>query len=121
MMVIDEMAKLREGLDAAGLPWVDKSEYRYGMEFQRTHFVNKHHVACSAIYIPGMSYGWQGELLEVAPPLIRDEDYEDEVQGWLTAEEILAEWAQLASADSRPAQMWRFYELIDFLLNYVIM
>jgi len=93
MMVVKEMAKLREGLDNAGIAWVDKSEYRYGMEFQRTHFTNKHGESCSVVYIPGMSYGWQGELLESMPPLHRDDEFSDEVQGWLSADEILAEWA----------------------------
>ena len=96
MMVIEEMRKLREGLDAAGIKWHDKSEYRFGMEFQRTHFTNRQGVDCSVIYAPNISYGWQGEMLECMPPIDydpNDEDFADEVQGWLSADEILFAWA----------------------------
>lgn len=92
MILNDEMMKLREGLDAADVDWHDKSEYKYGMRFERTHFTNKHGEKCSVVYIPGVSYGWQAELLESMPPLDRDPDYYDEVQGWLMADEILAAW-----------------------------
>ena len=93
MMVLNnEMRKLREGLDAAGIKWYDKSEYCLGIEFQRTHFTNRQGADCSVIYAPGISYGWQGEKLECMPPLHRDDEYDDDVQGWLTADEILAAW-----------------------------
>lgn len=105
MMVLnDEMLKLREGLDAAGINWRDESENKYGMHFERTKFANKYGDDCSVIFIEGCSYGWQAGLLESMPPLTRDPDYYDEVQGWLTADEILAEWAQLASANFVPAR-----------------
>lgn len=93
MILNDEMMKLREGLDAAGVAWRDDSAYQFGMRFERTKFTNKYGDACSIIFAEGVSYGWQAGLLEVMPPLDRDPDYYDEVQGWLTADEILAEWA----------------------------
>ena len=48
------------------------------------------------IYAPNISYGWQGEMLECMPPIDydpNDEDFADEVQGWLSADEILFAWA----------------------------
>lgn len=92
MVKNSEMLKLRKGLNAAGVNWRDESENKYGMHFERTKFVNKYGDDCSVIFIEGCSYGWQAGLLESMPPLDRDPDYYDEVQGWLTADEILAEW-----------------------------
>lgn len=87
-----EMVKLRKMLDNAGIKWRDNSDYRFGMHFERTIFTNKFGEVCSVVYIEGMSYGWQGGFLECMPALNRDPDYDDEVQGWLTADEIAAEW-----------------------------
>ena len=87
-----EMTKLREALDAAGVKWEDNSDGRFGLFIYRTKFTNKNGELCSVIYGEGISYGWQAGLLEVMPPLQRDDVYDDDVQGWLTADEIIAEW-----------------------------
>lgn len=87
-----EMQKLRNALNAAGIKWRDDSECRFGMYFERTKFTNRHGENCSVVFIEGMSYGWQAGLLEVMPPLHRDDVYDDDVQGWLSADEIIAEW-----------------------------
>lgn len=87
-----EMRKLRDGLDKSGIKWYDDSDARFGLFIYRTKFTNKHGEDCSVIYGESISYGWQAGLLEVMPPLHRDDVYEDDVQGWLTADEILAEW-----------------------------
>ena len=87
-----EMRKLRIALDMVGIPWRDDSDARFGMLIYRTKFTNKKGEQCSVIYGENISYGWQAGLLEVMPPLHRDDFYDDDVQGWLTAEEIIAEW-----------------------------
>ena len=88
----NEMLKLRKALDNAGVEWRDDSAYQFGMHFERTKFTNKYGESCSVIFIEGMSYGWQGGFLESMPALARDPEYDDEVQGWLTADEIVAAW-----------------------------
>lgn len=87
-----EMQKLRDALTAANIEWRDDSEDKYGMHFERTKFTNKYGDNCSVVFIEDFSYGWQADLLESMPPLDRDPDYYDEVQGWLTADEIAAAW-----------------------------
>ncbi len=91
-MLNREMHELRKALDNAGVEWRDDSEVSAGMFFERTKFTNKFGVPCSVIYIKGFSYGWQAELLEVMPPLGRDDEFEEDVQGWLTAKEIIEAW-----------------------------
>ena len=91
-MLNKEMHELRKALDNAGIEWYDNSEVRAGTFFERTKFNNKFGVPCSVIYIEGMSYGWQGGMLEVMPPLQRDDDFDEDVQGWLTAQEIADAW-----------------------------
>ena len=87
-----EMQKLRDALTAAGVEWEDNSDGRFGLFIYRTKFTNKYGEPCSVIYGENVSYGWQAGLLEVMPPLERDDEYFDDVQGWLTADEIVAEW-----------------------------
>ena len=87
-----EMQKLRDALDNANIPWIDFSDNNLGTIVYRTRFINKNNVRCSVIYGKNISYGWQAGLLEVMPPLHRDDIYDDDVQGWLTADEIIAEW-----------------------------
>ena len=88
-----EMAKLREGLNNAGVEWYDDSNSPFGfVNITRTKFTNKKGENCSVIFGEDISYGWQAGLLEVMPPLHRDDMFDDDVQGWLTAEEILREW-----------------------------
>lgn len=92
--MIDEMQKLRDALDAANVSWYDDSTRGHGMYICRTKFTNKYDEPCSVILGKGISYGWQAGLLEVMPPLYRNTDYDDEVQGWLTADEIIAAWIE---------------------------
>lgn len=87
-----EMQKLRNALTAAGVEWKDDSDGRFGLFIYHTKFTNKNNEPCSVIYGENISYGWQAGLLEVMPPLERDDEYSDDVQGWLTADEIIAEW-----------------------------
>lgn len=87
-----EMQKLREALNEKGIEWRDDSDGRFGLFITRTKFTNKKGEKCSVIFGENISYGWQAGLLEVMPPLHRDDVYDDDVQGWLTAEEIIAAW-----------------------------
>lgn len=87
-----EMQKLRDALNAAGIKWRDESDGHFGLFIYRTKFMNKKGEDCSVIYGEQISYGWQAGLLEVMPPLHRDDVYDDDVQGWLSADEIIAEW-----------------------------
>ena len=87
-----EMTKLREALDAAGIKWNDESDNRFGLSICRTKFTNKDGEYCSVIYGEGVSYGWQAGLLESMPPIRKDDVYDDDVQGWLTADEIIKAW-----------------------------
>ena len=94
--MMNEMTKLRKGLDAAGIEWYDDS---YAQPFgwvgiTRTKFFNKDGVKCSVI-CGEFTYGGQAGLLETMPPVhsyAEDDPYKDDVEGWLTADEILAEW-----------------------------
>lgn len=85
-----EMMKLRNALDAAEIKWTDKSNPFIGLT--RTHFINKFGEDCSVIFGEFISYGSQAGLLEVMPPLNRDSGCDDDVQGWLTAQEIIDTW-----------------------------
>lgn len=83
---MEEMEKLREELDARGISWEDNSDWMV----TRTRFTNSAGVECSVIFGNSVSYGWEEGLLEVMPPL--HGDVEDEVEGWVSAEDILAVW-----------------------------
>lgn len=90
-----EMQKLRNALTAAGVEWKDDSDGRFGLFIYRTKFTNKNNEPCSVIYGENISYGWQAGLLETMPPVhpyAEDDPYADEVEGWLTAEEIIKAW-----------------------------
>ena len=88
-----EMQKLRDGLDNAGIAWEDNSDGRFGLFICRTRFTNKYGEDCSVIYGESVSYGWQAGLLESMPPIRKDDFYDDDdVQGWLTADEIIKAW-----------------------------
>jgi len=85
-MMVKEMIKLREALDALGIAWKDVSDNL----ITRTHFVING-VPRSVIHGAG-TYGGQADLLEVMPPL----DYGsnnvskvEDVQGCVTAQEII--------------------------------
>ena len=99
MAMVKEMQKLRQGLTDAGIEWEDASEYTWGSEFTRTHFTNRKGEKCSVIHSDGISMGAPGGFLESMPPVHRDvepdndELWQDEVEGYLTAEEILEAWA----------------------------
>lgn len=94
-MMSKEMKKLREGLTAAGIEWRDDSfASPFGwVGIVRTKFTNKNGEKCSVI-CGESTYGGQAGLLETMPPVHLDpeDEWQDEVEGWLTAEEILAEW-----------------------------
>ena len=75
------------------MKWEDKSGARYGVYFERIHFVNSDGEKCLVIYNE-FTHGGKAGLLEVMPPLHRDPDYDDNVQGWLTAEEIIDAWVR---------------------------
>ena len=85
-----EMTKLREALDAAGIKWEDKSDNWRGLNTCCTVFMNKNEEYCSVSYCKGISYGWQAGLLEIWPPICKDDG--DNVEGWLTADEIIKAW-----------------------------
>lgn len=97
-MINKEMQKLRDGLDAAGIEWRDDSNGPWGMStgIIRTKFTNKHGENCSVIFGENISYGWQGGFLETMPCVhpveVEPDEWVDEVEGWLTAEEILEAW-----------------------------
>lgn len=91
-----EMMKLRKALDAAGIAWYDDS---YATPFgwvgiTRTKFTNKNGEKCSVI-CGESTYGGQAGLLETMPPVhpyAEDDPFADDVEGWLTAEEIIEAW-----------------------------
>lgn len=91
-MLNNEMIKLRKALDDAGVEWYDDSSARFGLFICRTKFMNKNGEKCSVIFGENLSYGWQAGLLESMPPLHRDDEFDDDVQGWLTAKEIVEAW-----------------------------
>ena len=91
-----EMTKLRNALDAAGIDWEDRSAVPpFGwVGITRTRFTNKDGVVCSVI-CGESTYGGQFGLLETMPPVhpyAEDDPCADEVEGWLTADEIISAW-----------------------------
>lgn len=91
-----EMMKLRKALDAANVNWYDDSfASPFGfIGIIRTKFTNKNGDKCSVI-CGESTYGGQFGLLETMPPVhpyAEDDPYADEVEGWLTAEEIIEAW-----------------------------
>ena len=83
---MNEMNILREALTAKGIDWHDKSDEL----FTRTHFIRPSDgVPCSVVY-GRYSYGGSSGLLESMPPVHFDD--EDDVEGYLTAEDIIATW-----------------------------
>ena len=86
MFDLNEMIALREGLNKRGIDWRDHSDEN----FVRTRFINKYGIECSVI-IGVLSYGHQGGFLETMPPVHPEEDGDD-VEGWLTAVDILSVW-----------------------------
>ncbi len=91
-----EMNKLRKALDNAGIDWYDDS---FASPFGwcgiiRTKFVNNKGVKVSVI-CGESTYGGQAGLLETMPPVhpyAEDNPFADDVEGWLTAEDIIKEW-----------------------------
>lgn len=89
-MLNREMHELRKGLDAADIEWRDDSKIVGDVFFERIKFNNKDGESCSVIFIDGFSYGHKAGLLESMPPVHNDID--DDVEGYLTAAEILDAW-----------------------------
>lgn len=91
-----EMNKLRKALDAAGIKWEDRSAVPpFGwVGITRTRFTNKDGIEVSVI-CGEHTYGGQAGLLETMPPVHPYEDddpFADDVEGWLTADEIIEAW-----------------------------
>jgi len=91
-----EMTKLRKALDAAGVNWYDDSfASPFGwVGIIRTKFTNKNGEKCSVICGEG-TYGGEAGLLETMPPVhpyAEDDPFADDVEGWLTADEIIQAW-----------------------------
>ena len=92
----NEMTKLRQALDKAEIEWYDDS---YATPFGwvgivRTKFYNKDGVKCFVI-CGESTYGGQAGLLETMPPVhpyAEDDPFKDDVEGWLTADEIIEAW-----------------------------
>lgn len=83
---MDEMMELRKMLDAKGIEWVDEGD---GF-IERTHFVRGDGVLCSVVWGDSLTYGGDEGLLETMPPV--HDDVDDDVEGYLTAQEIAAAW-----------------------------
>ena len=81
-----EMQKLQSALNAKGYKWEDASDEL----IRRVHFVNKNNDHCSVIFGERFTYGGRDGLLETMPPVHNIQD--DSVEGWLTADEIIAAW-----------------------------
>lgn len=82
---MDEMVKLRNALNDARIEWEDRSDLLFP-NFQRTHFfIDK--TFYSVITGP-YSYGGDKGLLESMPP-IHNDTYCNDVEGWLTAQDII--------------------------------
>ncbi len=81
---MDELNKVEDMLDELGIPYTTPCSF----DINRIHFtspITLDHV--SVIYGFG-TYGAEEGLLECMPPV--NEDYDDEVQGWLHAKDIIA-------------------------------
>jgi hypothetical protein len=88
---MSEMTKLRKALDSAGIKWQDYSSYTAGAYIERTRFINKYGEECSVI-CGDWTYGGP-VLLESMPPVNHyGDDFKDEVEGYLEADEIIAAW-----------------------------
>lgn len=88
-MMVVEMIKLREALDALGIEWKDVSDNL----ITRTHFVING-VPRSVIHGAG-TYGGRADLLEVMPPLNYGSDNvskAEDVEGCCTAQDIINAW-----------------------------
>ena len=92
---MSEMKKLRKALDDAGIPWVDHSYNPWGWSnIVRTRFINNQGIEVSVICGEG-TYGGYAGLLETMPrvhSMDEDDPMYDEVEGYLTADEIIAFW-----------------------------
>lgn len=78
-----QMRALRDMLDERGIKWWDNSDEW----FERT-FIWSDNTTYSIIFNEKWSYGGEEGLLESMPPVHPDYD-EDEVEGYLTAEDII--------------------------------
>ena len=89
------MRKLRKALDEAGVEWYDDSfASPFGwVGITRTKFFNKNGEKCSVI-CGESTYGGPAGLLETMPPvhIEPDAEWQDDVEGWLTADEIIEAW-----------------------------
>ena len=91
-----EMDKLRNALDNAGIDWRDDSfASPFGwVGIIRTKFTNKEGVNVSVI-CGESTYGGEFGLLESMPPVHpydEDNPFADDVEGWLTAQDIIDAW-----------------------------
>lgn len=81
---MEELNKVKAMLDKLGIPYTTPCSF----DINRIHFISPitlNHV--SVVYGFG-TYGAEVGLLESMPPV--DEDYGDDVQGYLDAEEIIS-------------------------------
>lgn len=83
---MDEMTKLRNALDNAGIKWKNKTDPF--LHVQRTRFsIGK--TLYSVITGP-IAYGGDKGLLESMPPIhAQSPEFYDDVEGYLTAQDII--------------------------------
>ena len=91
-----EMNKLRDALNNAGIDWYDDSlTSPFGFaNIVRTKFTNNKGVKVSVICGDG-TYGGEIGLLETMPPVHsydEDDPFADDVEGYLTAQDIIDTW-----------------------------
>ena len=88
---MSEMDKLIEALNKREYDFQDVSDE----DIDRIHFTNNQGVKVSVVIGLG-TYGADKGLLETMPPVHEDFDEEDsdedDVEGWLTADEIIKAW-----------------------------
>ena len=93
----EELNKVAAALDAAGIPWKDKS----GLGMERIHF-NRGAICVSGIN-GEFSYGGHLGLLQTMPPtteMPKDNNFSlinwaNDVEGCLTADEVIAAWIEV--------------------------
>ena len=81
---MNELNKVKTMLDKLGIPYTTPCSFG----INRIHFTSPITLDYVSVICGPGTYGAEIGLLESMPPV--DEDYDDEVQGYLHAEEIIA-------------------------------
>lgn len=81
---MEELNKVKIMLDKLGIPYTTPCSF----DIDRVHFISPITLKRVSVVYGFGTYGAEAGLLESMPPV--NEDYDDDVQGYLHAEEIIA-------------------------------